>query len=135
MSRHQNQISMSIFGEDIGENRISVISTAAILNFGCKKNLLNDDRGASRGFGFCMVCLTRITNKTLYVRLNAPRQKIPIISPDYRAVAWPKYTGGGGAVIMRVPVPDVNSGVNVGDPGPNVCPYPIEMYMLGFPIH
>ena len=38
MSRHQNQISMSIFGEDKGENRISVISTAAILNFGCKKN-------------------------------------------------------------------------------------------------
>ena len=37
MSRHQNQISMSIFGEDIGENLISVISTAAILNFGCKK--------------------------------------------------------------------------------------------------
>ena len=26
----------------------------------------------------------------------------------------------------KVPVPDVNSGVNVGDPGPNVCPYPIE---------
>ena len=38
MFRHQNQISMSIFGEDIGENRISVIPAAAILNFGCKKN-------------------------------------------------------------------------------------------------
>jgi len=29
---------MFIFGEDIGENRISMISTAAILNFGCKTN-------------------------------------------------------------------------------------------------
>ena len=38
MFRHQNQISMSIFGEGIGENRISVISAAAILNFGSKKN-------------------------------------------------------------------------------------------------
>ena len=42
---------------------------------------------------------------------------------------------GGGSDPEKVPVPDVNSGVNVGDPGPNVCPYPIEMYMLGFPIH
>ena len=51
----------------------------------------------------------------------------------FRAVAWPKYTGGSDP--EKVPVPDVNSGVNVGDPGPNVCPYPIKMYMLGFPIH
>ena len=42
---------------------------------------------------------------------------------------------GGGSDPEKVPVPDVNSGVNVGDPGPNVCPYPIEMCMQGFPIH
>ena len=38
MNRHQNQISMTIFGEAIGENRVSVSSAAAILNFACKKN-------------------------------------------------------------------------------------------------
>ena len=36
---------------------------------------------------------------------------------------------GGAVPPEQVPVPGVNSGVNVGDPGPSVCPYPIEMCM------
>ena len=51
----------------------------------------------------------------------------------YKAVSWPKYAGA--VPPDKVPVPGVNSGVNVADPGPSVCPYPIEMCMLGFPIH
>ena len=41
----------------------------------------------------------------------------------------------GGVPPESVPVPAINPGVNVGDPGPSVCPYPIEMCMSGFPIH
>ena len=37
--------------------------------------------------------------------------------------------GGGAVPPEQVPVPGVNSGVNVGDPGPSVYPYPIEMCM------
>ena len=49
----------------------------------------------------------------------------------FNFVAWPKYVGEVSS--KQVPVPCVNSGVNVVDP--SVCPYPIEMCMLGFPIH
>ena len=56
---------------------------------------------------------------------------------EYLKVTRPCYIQGrslaqirGGAVPPeQVPVPGVNSGVNVGDPGPSVCPYPIEMCM------
>ena len=35
----------------------------------------------------------------------------------------------GSVLPEQVPVPGVNSGVNVRDPGPSVCPHPIEMCM------
>ena len=69
----------------------------------------------------------------LFLSGNHSNKLLIVTLKLHRAVAWPKYTGGSDP--EKVPVPDVNSGVNVGDPGPNVCPYPIEMYMLGFPIH
>ena len=58
------------------------------------------------------------------------RSEITFLTRASRAVDWPKYAGEEGAVSPdQVPVLGVNSGVNVGDPGPSVCPYPIEMCM------
>ena len=37
--------------------------------------------------------------------------------------------GGRAVPPEQILVPRVNSGVNVVDPGPSVCPYPIEMCM------
>ena len=80
MIRHQNQVSMSIIGGVIGQNKFHYISVAAILNFARKKNSSMMTKWHHADFGSvcfvlsesqikrCMYSKTRLGHKCPFCR-------------------------------------------------------------------